>query len=158
MSALCTPAAEIDCASVTYAWAWLLQKPYRLLGLAAFGDLFLEADDGTVQMLDLVACALRPLANCLEEFEWGLGDPTHREEWLMAGLHRRATERGLQCGPGDCLAFQTPPILGGPLEPQNLIAWDRWAYYQGLAKLLPQVLGLPPGAEAVVSPRAEHGS
>jgi hypothetical protein len=45
------------------------------------------------------------------------------------------------------LAFRTPPILGGALEPENVVAWDRWAYYEGLATLLPQVLNMPLGTE-----------
>ena len=146
---LYTPAADIDGCRVLSTWAWLLQKPYRLVGLSAFGDLFLEDADGSIKMLDIVACEVRPIASCPEEFEWGLGDPAHQEEWLMAGLHHDAAERGLHCGAGECLAFQTPPILGGRLEPENLIVWNRWAYFEGLAKLLPQVLGLPPGTEVV---------
>src|SRR5262245_9446612 len=148
--ALYTPAADIDGCRVLATWAWLLQRPHRLLGLSAFGDLFLEDVDGSIKMLDLVAWEVKPIASCPEEFEWGLGDSAHQEEWLMAGLYQRAIERGLHCAAGQCLAFQTPPRLGGSLEPENLVAWDRWAYYEGLAELLPQVLGLPPGHEVVV--------
>jgi hypothetical protein len=149
---LYTPAAEIDAARVLSAWAWLLRSPYRLLGLSNFGDLFLEDADGSVKMLDLVACELKPIAICLEEFEWGLGDSEHQEEWLMAGLSRRATKDGLRCVVGQCLAFRTPPILGGSLVPENIIAWELWAYYDGLSKLLPQLLGLPPGSQTIARP------
>jgi hypothetical protein len=152
-----TPAADVDAPRVLSTWAWFLRRPYRLLGLSAFGDLFLEHADRAIKMLDLVACELKEIATCVEEFDWGLGDPAHQEEWLMAGLCRRATETGIRRGPDQCLAFQTPPILGGSLEPENLIAWDRWAYYDGLAKLLPQVLGLPLGTEVVVKPSGSGG-
>jgi hypothetical protein len=128
-----------------------------LLGLSAFGDLFLEDADGSIKMLDLVACELKSIATCREEFDWGLGDPMHQEEWLMVGLCRRTTETGIRRAADQCLAFQTPPILGGSLEPENLVAWDRWAYYEGLAKLLPQVLDLPLGTEIVIRPSGTGG-
>jgi hypothetical protein len=152
-----TPAADADAPRVLSTWAWFLRRPYRLLGLSAFGDLFLEDADGSIKMLDLVACQLKTIATCIEEFDWGLSDPTHQEEWLMAGLYRRATETGVRRAVGQCLAFQTPPILGGSLEPENLIAWDRWAYYEGLAKLLPQVLDLPLGTQVVIKPSGTGG-
>jgi len=152
-----TPAADVDAPRVLSTWAWLLRRPYRLLGLSAFGDLFLEDADGSIKMLDLVACELKDIATCIEEFDWGLGDPAHQEEWLMAGLCRRATQIGILRAANQCLAFQTPPILGGSLEPENLIAWDRWTYYEGLAKLLPQILNLPLGTEVVIKPSESGG-
>ena len=63
------------------------------VGLSAFGDLFLNDADGSIKMLDLVACDLKEIATCIEEFDWGLGDPTHQEEWLMVGLCRRNGNR-----------------------------------------------------------------
>jgi len=76
-----------------------------------------------------------------------LGDAAHQEEWLMAGLCRRVEDAGMHLAADQVLAFRTPPILGGALEPENVVAWDRWAYYEGLATLLPQVLNMPLGTE-----------
>jgi hypothetical protein len=154
---LYTPAVDVDAPRVLSTWAWCLRRPYCLLGLSALGDLFLADADGSIKMLDLVACELKDIATCTEEFEWGLGDPMHQEEWLMAGLCRRATEAGIRRAAGQCLAFRTPPILGGALEPENLAAWDRWAYYEGLAKLLPQVLDLPLGTQVALKPSGSGG-
>ena len=152
-----TPAADVDAPRVLSTWAWYLRRPYRLLGLSAFGDLFLDDADGSIKMLDLVACELKEIATCIEEFDWGLGNAAHQEEWLMAGLCRRAAGAGMRRAADECLAFRTPPILGGALEPENLVAWDRWAYYEGLAKLLPQILDLPLGTEVVIKPSGTGG-
>src|SRR5579885_2968945 len=94
------PAADTDAARILAMWGWFLRHPYRLLGVSAFGDLFLEDGDASIKMLDLVACELKEIATCIEEFDWGLGDPAHQEKWLMAGpcrlgstdLLRRARE------------------------------------------------------------------
>jgi hypothetical protein len=154
---LYTPAANIDATRVLATWEWFLRRQYRLLGVSAFGDLFLEDADGSIKMLNLVACELKEIATCIEEFDWGLGDAAHQEEWLMAGLCRRAADAGMHRDADQCLAFRTPPILGGALEPENLLAWDRWAYYEGLAKVLPQVLNLPCGTQVAVKPGGTGG-
>lgn len=147
-----TAAASLDAARILSVWEWLLKKPFRLLGVSVFGDLFLADADGSIVMLDLVAAELKKIAVCMEEFEWGLGDAGKRDEWLMAGLARAAAERGLRPRPGQCLAFKTPPMFGGPMTPENLVAWDLNAYYDGLAKLLPQVIDLPAGTEFRIKP------
>ena len=140
-------ATSLDEARILATWSWLLRKPFRLRGVSIFGDIFLEDADGSIVMLDLVAAELKEIAVCAEEFEWGLGDPGKRDEWLMAGLAHAAHQRGLRPNSEECLAFETPPTLGGALTPENLVAWDLYAYHDGLAKLLPQIMGLTAGTE-----------
>jgi hypothetical protein len=152
-----TPAADIDACRILAIWAWLLRKPFRLLGASAFGDLFLEDADGTVKKLDLSLGELKPIATCLAEFEWGLGDGEHQEEWLMVGLARRATQAGIRPASNKCIAFQTPPLLGGRMAPENLIEWDLYRYHEGVAKLLPQILNLPLGTEVRMKPGGSTG-
>lgn len=150
-----TRAADLDGAALLAAWAGRLPESVRLLGVSAFGDLFLEGPDGAVRMLDLVSGGIRQVAVCREEFDWGLSDDRHRDEWLLAGLGGRAARAGLRPGPGQCLAFRTPPVLGGQLAVENLVVWDLYAYHAGLAKLLPQVRELPPGTEVRARPGGE---
>ena len=149
---LFTAAASLDAVRILSVWAWMLRKPFRLLGVSVFGDLFLEDADGSIVMLDLVAAEFKEIAVCAEEFEWGLGDAGKQDEWLMAGLAHAAAERGLRACPEQCLAFRTPPMLGGAMTPENLVPWDLYAYYDGLAKLLPQVIDLPAGTEVRIKP------
>jgi hypothetical protein len=145
-------ASEVDATRLLSVWGWLLRGPFRLLGVSVFGDLFLQDADDSVKMLDLVSGEIKQIAICIEEFEWGLGDTNSREEWLMAGLARAAAQMNLRAGAGQCLAFQTPPILGGMLEIENLAVWDLYSYEEGLAKLFPQVVNLPAGTEIRIRP------
>jgi hypothetical protein len=140
-------ASQLKCPQILAIWNWLLQKPLRLLGISLFGDLFLEDKDGSIKMLDLVACELKQIAICIEEFEWGLGNAEQQENWLMVSLAKRLASNGIRTEPTQCLAFRTPPILGGPLNTSNVVVLDLMSYYQGLAKLLPQILHMPPGSE-----------
>lgn len=152
-----TPAADIDADRILAVWAWLLRKPFRLLGASAFGDLFLEDVDCTVQMLDLVGGELKPIASCVEEFEWGIGDKDQQQAWLMVGLVRAAAQTGIRPTIGQCLAFRTPPMFGGLQDTSNLVAWDLYAYHEGSAKLLAQALNLPLGTEIGIKPREGCG-
>jgi hypothetical protein len=143
-------ASQIDESAVLAVWASLLPERCRLLGASLFGDLFLARETGEVDMLDLVSGELKQIAVCIEEFEWELTQRERREEWLMQRLADAAMAAGLRPGNGECLAFRTPPMLGGQLKPDNLARWNLVVYHRGLAKLLPQIRDLPPGTEVVV--------
>ena len=154
---LFTKVPEPDSTRVLTAWAWLLRTTYRLIGRSMFGDLFLEDMSGHVHMVDTVAGELKEIATCIEEFEWELTDGEGKEQWLMASLARQAIDSGLSPGPGHCLAFRTPPMLGGRLTVDNLVVEELFAYYDWLSKLLPQVLALPLGTEVRVKPSQDDG-
>jgi Domain of unknown function (DUF1851) len=150
------PASDIDAARVMATWSSILRAPYRLLCVSAFGDLFLARSDDSVDMLDLVGGVLKQVAVCIEEFEYSLQSDEGQTEWLMAPLAGRAAEAGMRPARGQCLAFRTPPLLGGTLNSANLVVWDLYAYHAGLAKLLPQILGLPPGTAVVPRPDSDN--
>src|SRR5690242_16376735 len=105
-------------------WSSMLRGPCRLLGLSAFGDLFLARPDESIDMLDLVGGELKQVAVCIEEFEYGLQSDEGRRDWLMGPLVDQAAEAGLCPAKGQCLAFRTPPLLGGALNSANLVVWD----------------------------------
>lgn len=148
------PASAIYPPAVLSVWSTALPAGCKLLGASLFGDLFVARESGEVDMLDLVAGELKQVAVCVEEFEWDLTQPGRREELLMQSLADAAAAVGLKPDRGECLAFRTPPLLGGPLRPENLVRWDMVAYHTGLAKLLPQIKELPVGTEVVRRPCA----
>src|SRR5262245_11041815 len=140
-------ASAIDAPAVLSVWSALLPAGCRLLGASLFGDLFLARESGEVDMLDLVAGELKQVAVWVEEFHWDLTQPQRREELLMQSLADAALSAGLKPGATECLAFRTPPMLGGQLRPDNLVLWNLVAYHSGFAKLLPQIKDLPLGTE-----------
>jgi hypothetical protein len=146
------PASAIDASAVLSVWSGLLPAGCKLLGASLFGDLFVAKESGEVDMLDLVSGELKQVAVCVEEFDWDRAQPERREELLMRSLADAALSAGLKPGAAECLAFRTPPMLGGQLRPDNLIPWNFVAYHSGLAKLLPQIKNLPLGTEVVARP------
>lgn len=147
-------ASEIDQPSVLAVWSSILPPSCRLLGASLFGDLFLARESGEVLMLDLVSGDLKQIAVCVEKFEWDLTQRERREEWLMQSLADAAIAAGLKPSASECLAFRTPPMLGGALNPDNLAKWDFVAYHDGTAKLLSQITELPVGTQVVIRPDA----
>jgi hypothetical protein len=146
------PAIAIDAPAVLSVWSALLPAGCKLLGASLFGDLFVARESGEVDMLDLVSGELKQVAVCVEEFDWDRAQPQRREDLLMQSLADAALSAGLKPGAGECLAFRTPPMLGGQLRPDNLVRWNFVAYHSGLAKLLPQIKDLPLGTEVVARP------
>jgi hypothetical protein len=146
------PASAIDAPAVLSVWSAMLPAGCKLLGASLFGDLFLARESGEVDMLDLVSGELKQVAVCVGEFDWDRAQPQRREELLMQSLADAALSGGLKPGAGECLAFRTPPILGGQLRPDNLVRWDFVEYHSGLAKLWPQIKDLPLGTEVVARP------
>ncbi len=149
------PATAIDAPAVLSVWSSVLPAGCKLLGASLFGDLFLGRGSGEIDMLDLVAGELKQIAVCIEEFEWDLTQTERREELLMQSLANAALSAGLKPAAGQCLAFRTPPLLGGQLTPDNLAQWDFVAYHRGLVKLLLQIKNRPLGTEIVA--RQEDG-
>jgi hypothetical protein len=124
----------------------------KIVAASLFGDLFVARDSGEVMMLDLVSGELKQIAACIEEFESDLTQPERRQEWLMQDLADAAFASGIKPVIGKCLAFRTPPMLGGSLKPENLVRWNFTAYHCGLAQLFLQIKGLPLGTQVVVRP------
>jgi len=140
----------VDWPAISAAWPDLLPKSCELLGVSLFGDLFVGDESGRVFMLEVTTGELKQIASCPEEFEWDLAQPDKRGAWLLQPLAEAALAAGLSPKTGECLAFQTPPMLGGELHPSNLIRCDLVKYHQGLSQLLPQLRGLAPGTRIVL--------
>jgi len=100
-------------------------------------------------MLDLVSGKLRQIADSDVEFFIMLDTEEQRREWLMSHLVEAAEEAGIQRSASQCFAFRTPPTLGGPLSPANLVPWDFAAYQSGISELLQQVANLPIGTQVI---------
>lgn len=146
------PASRLPVPALLSLWSAMLPARCELLGASLFGDLFVARESGEVDMLDLVAGELKQVAVCVEEFEWDLTQTERREELLMQSLADAAFAAGIKPGAAECLAFRTPPVLGGPPQPENLVAWSSVSYHTGLADLWRRIKDLPPGTEVVAQP------
>jgi len=128
-------------------WDWRIPQHYEVLFLSLFGDWFLTDDNGFVHLFDLVSSELRHTADSEAELMVILDEPENRNEWLMEHAVVALKEAGISLGEGQCYAFRTPPMLGGTMSVDNVIAWDLEAYQAGTSKVHRQVADLPPGTQ-----------
>ncbi|MBN9691944.1 MAG: DUF1851 domain-containing protein [Verrucomicrobia bacterium] len=142
---------QVDALSLRVLWSWRVPESYRPLLLSLFGDWFFADSHDRVHMLDLVSGQLRPIADTEVEFFVMLDAEEQRHEWLMSHLVEAAERAGIQRSASQCFAFRTPPSLGGPLSPANLVPWDLAAYQTGTSKLLQQVADLPIGTQVIAT-------
>jgi Domain of unknown function (DUF1851) len=138
--------------SLRAAWSWRIPESYRTVLLSLFGDWFLADSHDRIHMLDLTSGQLRLIANSEVEFLVMLDVEDKRREWLMSHLVEAVEHAGVQRSPLQCFAFRTPPVLGGALEPSNIVPWDFAAYQTGTSKVLRQVADLPLGSQVMVKP------
>jgi hypothetical protein len=127
-------------------WSWLLKRPYRLLFLSLFGDLFLMNKVGTIYMINLTAGRLEKISDSEAEFQKLLITDRFQREYLLAHLVEQLDRLGVSMSPSECYAFKTPPVFGGALGPDNVMPWDLEAYESGMSKVLKEVIGLPSDA------------
>jgi hypothetical protein len=149
-------AADLDADRIMASWPALQGRSYRLHGMSLFGDLLLITSKGTIDMLESLSGECKQVAWCVEELEYEIGNEQGQRPLLMAPLADAAKKQGVRLAKGQCYAFRTPPILGGRLDPSNLVPWDIYAYHSGLPKLFAQIHGLPPGTQII--PRTGSGA
>jgi hypothetical protein len=101
-------------------WNWLLKKPHKLIAMTAFGDMFLQDEEGRVHFLDLVSGELESAAVSTAELQTLVTQSENRQRWFLMNLLTEIEHAGHSLSPGQCFAFKKPPALGGKLELANV--------------------------------------
>ena len=129
------------------SWDWL----EGLAGMApaltnAFGDVFLQAEDGSFWFLDTVGVRLDRVWSDAASLRADINTPAAQDEYLMVGLAQDAVGAGLLPGDDQVLSFKVPPVLGGELSTENLEVSDFVVSVNLAGQIHRQVRSLPPGA------------
>ncbi|MET7279716.1 T6SS immunity protein Tdi1 domain-containing protein [Kribbella sp. NPDC005582] len=104
------------------SWGWLDLAGKKPVRATLFGHVFLASDDG-FWLLDPIEGTLTRRWDDVEHLQTGLADPEVQQE-LLTDLAAEALRRGLTPGPDEILDFIQPPVLGGPIDPENLEPTD----------------------------------
>jgi len=126
-------------------WQWLVSKELRPFSLTLFGDWFFEDDSGHIHFLDTVGGQLKEIAPDRASFLEMRERQENLDEWYMAELALVCLERGLRPGPGQCLSFKIPPVLSGPLDPDNIEVCDLMVHESIIGQIHKGVRNLPEG-------------
>jgi hypothetical protein len=126
-------------------WQWLAELAgKRALVTSAFGDVFLQGDDG-VWFLDTVEGKLSREWDSPGSLQAQLNTAAGQDRYLLAGLCVAASSAGLVPGDLQVLSFRVPPVLGGSFEPQNIEVSDLIVALSVAGQIHRQVKDLPPG-------------
>jgi Domain of unknown function (DUF1851) len=129
------------------SWNWLEGLAGMTPTLAnAFGDVFLQDQDGSFSFLDTVGGRLDRVWPDAASLQADINTPTAQDEYLMVGLAQAAEEAGLTPDNDQILSFKVPPVLGGQLTTENLQVADFVVTVNLAGQIHDQVRLLPPGA------------
>ncbi|KPK84361.1 MAG: hypothetical protein AMJ81_05850 [Phycisphaerae bacterium SM23_33] len=142
---LCIGLEGLDCDQLLSDWRWLVGSRHRPVALTVFGDWFLETVDGNILFLDLVSGELKKIASNIDDFRRMCRDRENLNKWFMADFAYLCFDRGIVPGPGQCLSYRIPPILGGELCLENVEVSDLMVHESILGQIHRQVKDLPPG-------------
>jgi hypothetical protein len=125
-------------------WHWLDFSGKTPVFASLFGDVFFESDNG-YWFLDTVEGTLTKLWGSRNQMDLALSSAEGRDQYLLEGLATAAAKRGLLVGPNEVYDFKHPPILGGPLDVNNLSVMDFAVALNIAGQIHSQIRDLPPG-------------
>jgi len=128
-------------------WAWLCKKPYTLIAMTNFGDMFLCDESGGVHFLDLLSAKLSSVANSVTEFQELAADKEKQRQWFLTDLLTEIELAGPALSAGQCFSFKKPPALGGRVELANVEIASIAVYVSLMGQIHHQLKDLPPGTK-----------
>jgi hypothetical protein len=138
---------KIDTARVSELWSWLVPPTYRLIAMSCFGDSFFEAPGGAVHMVDTLDGKLRPVASSKGEFVGRAEETSFADQVLLAEWVRLLRERGVALAEGQCYGWKVMPLIGAPMNFENIGVFDAMTYQVITSTFLEKLTKLPPGAK-----------
>ena len=141
------PVDKLPAKALLEDWDWLTQKPYTLIAMNNFGDLFLQDQDGRIDFLQLEAGKILRIANSAQEFQEMTKERKNQQEWFFADLLTDLEHAGMALGYGQCFALKTPLVLGGEAKLENFEMTSILVHVSMMGQIHRQVKNLPPGTK-----------
>jgi hypothetical protein len=127
-------------------WGWLVDEPVRVLAVTRFGDWFLETEGGVVKRLSILEGTFEQVCLDAREFETRKSRDDELLEWFQDGMVYSLYRSGLIPRRGQGFGYRVPPILGGPMEKQDIVIVEMASWQFFMAQVHDQVRGIPAGA------------
>ena len=139
--------SETDVLSAIESWSWLPITDLTVFAVSAFGEVFFRNELGEVFQIDTIEGLLSKVANNATEFTDLLQDEESRDKLLLDGFVSGARSRGLVLEDGECYDFKIAPILGGPMEAEQIEKTSFVVKLDLAGQIHEQVKGLAPGTQ-----------
>ena len=128
------------------AWEWLVPNDYKPFMAGVAGDVFYEANDGSIYWLSTDSGNLIKVAPERSQFLEQLKDDGARE-WLLAPIVDTLLETGSVLGTGQCYGFKLLPVLGGDYTEENMVPINAAQWYSFSGEAHRQMQGVADGTE-----------
>jgi hypothetical protein len=147
-----------DWQAMLSGWADILPETFTTWLVNRFGDVFIIAEDGSVQHLDIAGGTLHRVADTRDQFADLIDVQQNANNWFMIPLVDQCVKLGMLLSPRQCFGFKIPPLLGGAYEPRNVAPVDLMENYAFLADIWSQTKDLTDGSPVrlVIGPRPER--
>ena len=145
MSYFITPgkAALIDALE---SWQWIDFESRKPILMTAFADVFFSGHDG-IWFLDTLEGVLRFVCQSREELETIFSTQEGQDTYLLSPLVDRAIRDEKRLGARHCYDFKLHPIVGGPIEYDNIEVQEFMVVLNLRGQLHDQVRDLPVGTK-----------
>lgn len=137
---------NIDVREVYEDWNWLVNEKIMPLMMTKFGDLFFIKENGKVYFLDTIEGEVKSICNSKEEFVAFINQKENIENYLLSYIIVDLINNNHIPSSKECYSFETPPILGGKIEADNVTIMSILVSISITGQIHRQVKDLPEGA------------
>jgi hypothetical protein len=113
--------------------------------VTVFGDLFLQAEDGSIEFLDTNAGTLTYAARSYESWRIELKSPDRVRQWFSPSFVAELVTSGAPLKPGEVYSPTIPEVLGGSADAENYTPSHWLAHLHVLGQIHRQIKDLPAG-------------
>ncbi|WDE96574.1 DUF1851 domain-containing protein [Lentisphaera profundi] len=138
---LCIPQRELPREEILSSWSWLTTDLPVLF--TAMGDVFVQAEDATVLLLDVTVGELIEVAKNGEEFQQLLTDNEFVADKFCADTVASYLRAGKELNAGKCYGYKKPLVLGGDEKVHNLKVSAIEDYLKAMGELHEKLKDLP---------------
>jgi hypothetical protein len=131
---------------VLESWQWIGLDGCEVLSVTAFGDIFFQSEEG-IKFLDTLEGNLKIIASDEDEYQSMLDTDEGKDNFLLSGFVDRAVSEGMILESNQCYDFVIPPILGGPIEFENIQCQDFVVAINIAGQIHKKIKDLPPGTK-----------
>jgi len=141
-----TPNEEAINAALS-VWPELAGRRVRPLLVTAFGDIYIETQEGEVWAAKPIEIEVAKVCNSVQELEKLFSNPEWAEESLITNLVLLANEKGIKREPYQVFAFAPHPCMTGSLDIEHIMPMEVNTWHQLCSQLGGAQQGAPADAE-----------